>query len=517
MNETNSNPSPAQSRGRRAIVASALALALMGGVASQALLPGSIPAQAQNLSERVQQPAGVTASFADVIDTVKPAVVSVRVKSDSNMRLSRFDSGPSSRELPEGSPLERFFRRFEDELGRQGQGRAMPRRELPRRFGNAQGSGFFVSADGYVVTNNHVVSEASEVEIGVDSGETYPAKVVGTDSRTDLALLKIDSDKTFPFVKFASAAPRVGDWVVAVGNPFGLGGTVTAGIVSARGRDIGAGPYDDFLQIDAAVNRGNSGGPTFNLAGEVVGVNTAIFSPSGGNVGIAFAIPAEVADDVVTSLKDNGSVTRGWIGVQIQPITADLAENLGIAKPQGALVAEAQADSPAAKAGIKSGDAIIRVGKDAVANPRELARKIAAMKPGSDVELTLVRDGKEMTLKVKLGELPEQQQAALDDEGGDAATPSKQTAKLGIQIAPASAKQAGAKGVEVVEVDPEGAAAGKLREGDVILELGNKPVSSTSDVTQGVRDAEKSGKKSVLMRVKSGEGTRFVAITIGRG
>lgn len=516
MNETNPNPSP--TRGRRAIVASALALALMGGVASQTLLPGSVPAFAQNLSERVQQPAGVTASFADVIDTVKPAVVSVRVKSE-NLRLSRFDGGGNGgSDAPDGSPLERFFKRFEDELGRgqgQGQGRAMPRREQPRRFNNAQGSGFFVSADGYVVTNNHVVSDATEVEIVTDSGESYPAKVVGTDSRTDLALLKIEGGKQFPYVHFADKAPRVGDWVVAVGNPFGLGGTVTAGIVSARGRDIGAGAYDDFLQIDAAVNRGNSGGPTFNLAGEVVGVNTAIFSPSGGNVGIAFAIPAEVADDVVGSLRDNGSVTRGWIGVQIQSVTADLAENLGIAKAQGALVAETQADSPAAKAGLKSGDAIIRVGKDAIANPRELARKIAAMKPGADVDLTFVRNGKEMTLTVKLGELPDQKQASADEDQD--ASPAKQTARLGIQIAPASAKQSGAKGVEVVEVDPDGAAAGKLKEGDIILELGNKPVSSTSDITQGVRDAEKNGKKSVLMRVKSGEGTRYVAVTIGRG
>ncbi len=223
-----------------------------------------------------------------------------------------------------------------------------------------QGSGFFISADGYAVTNNHVVQNAENVQVTTDDGKTYTAKVIGTDPRTDLALIKVDG-KDFPYVKFAEHTPRVGDWVLAVGNPFGLGGTVTAGIVSARGRDIGAGPYDDFIQIDAPVNKGNSGGPTFDVDGNVIGVNTAIFSPSGGSVGIAFAIPADTVKSVVAQLRDKGSVTRGWIGVQIQPVTPEIADSMGLKKASGALVAEPQADSPAAKAGIESGDVITSV------------------------------------------------------------------------------------------------------------------------------------------------------------
>ena len=222
-----------------------------------------------------------------------------------------------------------------------------------------QGSGFFISADGYAVTNNHVVDKADSVEITTDDGKTYTAKVIGTDPKTDIALIKVDGRTDFPFVKLADKTPRIGDWVLAVGNPFGLGGTVTAGIVSARGRDIGAGPYDDFIQIDAPVNKGNSGGPTFDVDGNVIGVNTAIFSPSGGYVGIAFAIPAETVKSVVAQLQEKGSVTRGWIGVQIQPVTADIADSIGLKKAEGALVADPQADSPAAKAGIQSGDVIV--------------------------------------------------------------------------------------------------------------------------------------------------------------
>ena len=249
-----------------------------------------------------------------------------------------------------------------------------------------QGSGFFISADGYAVTNNHVVDKAESVEVTADDGKTYTAKVIGTDPRTDLALIKVDGRNDFPFVRLAETPPRIGDWVLAVGNPFGLGGTVTAGIVSARGRDIGAGPYDDFIQIDAPVNKGNSGGPTFDVDGNVIGVNTAIFSPSGGSVGIAFAIPAETVKTVVAQLKDKGSVTRGWIGVQIQPVTHDIADSLGIKTAEGALVAEPQADSPAAKAGIKAGDVIVKVNGDPVKDARMLSRAGRLDGAGSDGE-----------------------------------------------------------------------------------------------------------------------------------
>ncbi len=249
----------------------------------------------------------------------------------------------------------------------------------PRQFVQGQGSGFFISADGYIVTNNHVIDHAVKVEVLTDSGATFDAKVIGSDAKSDLALIKVDGHADFPFVKLANATPKIGEWVVAMGNPFGLGGTVTAGIVSAHGRDIGSGPYDDYIQIDAPVNRGNSGGPTFNLKGEVIGVNTAIYSPSGGSVGIAFDIPASTVASVIPQLQKNGQVSRGWLGVQIQPVTGEIAESLGLKTPAGALVAEPQADSPAAKAGLKSGDVITSVDTVEVKDPRDLARKIAAM------------------------------------------------------------------------------------------------------------------------------------------
>ena len=332
-------------------------------------------AHAQNLSQEAQQLARPV-GFADIVEKVKPAVISVRVKMRTDAQPRR---RPTTRmPFPKGSPMERFFKRFGmPEGGRGGQRAARP----PVRSG--QGSGFFISADGYAVTNNHVVEKATSVEVTTDDGKTHTAKVIGTDPRTDLALIKVDGSN-FPYVKLAETSPRIGDWVLAVGNPFGLGGTVTAGIVSARGRDIGAGPYDDFIQIDAPVNKGNSGGPTFDIEGSVIGVNTAIFSPSGGSVGIAFAIPAETVKSVVAQLKDKGSVTRGWIGVQIQPVTPEIADSLGLKKPAGALVAEPQKDGPAAKAGIQAGDVITAVNGKPVTDARDLARKIGGMAPGHD-------------------------------------------------------------------------------------------------------------------------------------
>jgi serine protease Do len=297
---------------------------------------------------------------------------------------------------------------------------------------------------------------------------------------------------------------------VAVGNPFGLGGTVTAGIVSARGRDIGAGPYDDFLQIDAPVNRGNSGGPTFDATGQVVGVNSAIFSPSGGSVGIGFAIPAEVAKDVVASLKDKGVVARGYIGVQIQPVTQDIADSLGLKSAKGALVAEAKS-GPAADAGIKSGDVIVAVNGERIDGPRELARKIAALGPDKKVELTYSRGGAEKTAEVKLGQLPNEREARADTSKSDGAG---SLTGLGVALAPASAVPgAGKTGVVVADVDPDGVAAQKgLRPGDVILEAAGKPVSSPADVSAALAGARHDGQKALLLRVKTGDATRFVAI-----
>ena len=376
----------------------------------------------------------------------------------------------------------------------------------------AQGSGFFISADGYIVTNNHVVDHAKDVTITTTDGKTIPARVIGTDPKTDLALLKVTEGGDYPFVSFASQAPRVGDWVIAVGNPFGLGGTVTAGIVSARGRDIGSGPYDDFLQIDAPVNHGNSGGPTFNANGEVVGVNTAIFSPSGGSVGIGFAVASDVAKSVIQSLKDDGKVARGWLGVQIQPVTQDIADSMGLKESKGALVDKAEKDSPAAAAGLKDGDVITSVNGEAVADSHDLARKIAALGPKKEADLAIIRNGSTQTMKVTLGAMQDEKQAMADTPEAHA---KDAMAKYGMSLEPATAVEgAGKTGVVVADVDPDGAAAQKgIATGDVILQVAGKPVSNPSDVTAAIDAAKSGGKKSVLMQVKTADSTRFVALS----
>jgi len=396
-----------KSRLKSTLLASVFALAIGGVVIGDSGLLATSPAQAENLSipSQTQQPF----SFADVVERVQPAVVSIRVKTDEVQQAQADDQDVPPGISPD-SPLYDFFKRF----GVPGN----PRGDSPgqHHYGMAQGSGFFISADGYVVTNNHVVEDATDVKVVTNDGKEHPAKVIGTDPKTDLALVKIDDGKDLPHVSFAGAESRVGDWVVAVGNPFGLGGTVTAGIVSARGRDIGAGPYDDFLQIDAPINKGNSGGPAFNLNGEVIGVNTAIYSPSGGSVGIGFAIPAHTATQVIKSLMDNGKVVRGWLGVQIQPVTEDLAASIGLDKPHGAMVTEPQDGSPALKAGIQAGDAIIAVNGQSIEDAKDLARKIAAYPPKTVVDITVWRGGAEKVVKVDLGTLPDEQKMASNGQ-----------------------------------------------------------------------------------------------------
>jgi serine protease Do len=455
-------------------------------------------------AENMLQPTG----FADIVAKVKPAVISVRVRMDAERTASLEDNDDNGQTQP-GPPLDRFFKQFG--FKQFGMPDGAPNGMAPRsRPVNAEGSGFFISADGYAVTNNHVVDHAKTVQVVTDEGRIMSAKVIGTDPKTDLALIKVEGSD-FPFVHLADHDPRIGDWVIAVGNPFGLGGTVTAGVVSARGRDIGAGPYDDFIQIDAPVNKGNSGGPTFDTNGNVIGVNTAIFSPSGGSVGIGFDIPADTVKTVVAQLKDHGHVTRGWIGVQIQPVTADIADSLGLKKAEGALVSEPQNDSPAAKAGIVAGDVITTLDGTAVKDAHALARKIGTMAPGTSVKLGVLRDGNEKTVTISLGTLPDERQANAAPQGGS----ENGTPRLGLTLAPASAV-GGNQGVAVTAVDPAGPAADHgMKSGDVILDVAGKMVSSPSDVSKEIADLHKAGKKTVLMRVKSGNATRFVAIPFG--
>jgi len=452
-----------------------------------------------------QGPAG----FADLIAKVKPTVISVRVKVDQGAETSSFQQ--NDEELPpsmKGTPFERFFRQygFND----------MPRGGMQQhQMVTGVGSGFFISADGYAVTNNHVVDHAKSVEITTDDGKTYTAKVIGTDAKTDLALIKVDGKTDFAYASFETAKPRVGDWVIAVGNPYGLGGTVTAGIVSAEGRDIGSGPYDDYIQIDAPINKGNSGGPTFDTSGNVIGVNTAIFSPSGGSVGIGFDIPASTAKTVVAQLKDKGTVTRAWLGVQVQKVTPEIADSIGLKNATGALVAEAKPDTPAAKAGIDAGDVITSVNGNAIKDSRELAREISSMAPGSTAKLEILRKGEQKTIDVTLAQMPNQpeKQANAGDENGS----TRGVPHLGMSVAPASeVAGAGNKGVVVTAVDPDGPAAERgLKSGDIILEVGGKSVANIGDLRSALSDAKSGGKRDVLMRIKSADSTHFVAVPIG--
>ena len=479
-------------------------------VATVSVLP-STPAVAQNqLNAAAIDP---SKGFADLVDQVMPAVVSVQVKY-ATVAATEGDQA-QGKQMPGG--MEEFFKQFPQFKNMPGMGQGQGDQggegeDSHPNGGMAMGSGFIISADGYAVTNNHVVKDADQVSVTMKDGTEYKAEVIGTDPKTDLALIKIDAkDKKFDYVAFTKDEPRVGDWVMAVGNPFGLGGTVTTGIVSALGRDIGSGPYDNFMQIDAAINRGNSGGPAFNLEGEVVGINTAIFSPSGGSVGIGFAIPASSAESIIESLKENGKVTRGWLGVQIQPVTDDIAESLGLKDAKGAIVADVTEESPALAAGVKQGDTILKIdGKD-VSDSRDLSRKVAGIKPGDAVPLTVIRDGKTMDLEVKIGTMPDDKKMAATDTKEDSADKSVSLANLGLKVAPAQ----DGPGVTVTEVEPGSAAAERgLKAGDTILEVAGTEVNAPSEVRAALKDSDK---KKVLMLVKTEDGQRFIALPTAKG
>jgi serine protease Do len=491
------------------LLLAALAIAVMPltGVAQQ---------PAPNVTRQVEQQVSIPLpSLSPLVERVTPAVVNVSVVMTDQQVADADDDSPGAGR----SPMEEFLRRFFEQQGIPG-GPQMPRSTpQPRggRHGVALGSGFLIDPDGSVVTNNHVVGNAEKVTVIFPDKSKHAAKVVGRDDKTDVALLKIDAAKPLPFVTWGdSDAANVGDWVVAVGNPFGLGGTVTAGIISARGRNIDAGPYDDFLQIDASINRGNSGGPTFNLSGQVVGINTAIYSPSGGSVGIGFAVPSSLAKNVVAQLKQQGHVTRGWLGVQVQNITPEIAKGLGLPpdRTKGALVADVQPNSPAAQAGLKPGDIITRYNGKEVGDVHDLPRLVAETPVGQQAELTILRNGREQQARATIAELKEPaKQAAVSGTGREAPRAERTTA-LGLQLGPPPDGQKGKDGggVAVLGVAPDSPAAGLVDPGDVILSVNQQPVSDPQDAAQKLKQAAE--QKQALLVVNHGGATRFVGVPL---
>jgi len=425
-------------------------------------------------------------SFAELARAVRPAVIAIFA------RTAEPDLASRALGLPEGQKS---------------------------RLATSQGSGFFITADGYAVTSNHVVKGSVSVEIRTDEGELYRARVIGADAVSDLAVIKVDGRRDFVHVKFADSPPQVGDWIIAVGNPFGLGGTVTAGIVSARGRDVEkeSDSYQDMLQIDAPINKGNSGGPTFDISGSVVGVNTIILSPTGGSIGIAFAIPSDRAKLIAEQLKDNGAVTRGWLGIQFQSVLPEIADSLELAEPAGILIADVHPAGPAAKAGIAAGDLVDSVNGEAIKNAHDFTRAIDATPPGSVVILGIRKKGREEWIAVTAGWSP------MHAEVQSPSMPSYEHSgedhpQLGLKLLALGALEGTEqrRGVMVVEVEPGGLAAGRgIDPGDLILDVADEAIGSPEDVFRLVNTAKSAGKRSVLMRIKSGETAKFIALPIG--
>ena len=498
---------PPPGGGRGALAAAALSGLLLAGMAvagpSRDAAAGAPPA-----------------SFADLAERVSPAVVNI-----STTRQVAESSNPGlPGDFPPGSPFEEFFRQFQDRFGNGG-GNGGGNGQPPAQRVSALGSGFIVDPAGYVVTNNHVIDGADEIMVTLTDGTQLPAELVGTDKQTDLALLKVKSEKKLPAVEFGdSDTIRVGDWVIAVGNPFGLGGTVSAGIVSARGRDIHAGPFDDFLQIDAAINPGNSGGPTFSLDGKVMGVNAAIASPNGGSVGIGFAIPANLAKPIIAQLRDHGSVERGWLGVQIQVVTPELAEALGLDHPKGALVAGVMPDGPAAAAGVKPGDVILAFDGKLVPEMRDLPRIVAQTPAGRDVEIEVWRDRETRSLQASIAKQQASEQVATaqpapadENPAGNIAVPA-----LGATLAPLTpelksrfALPADAVGVVIVSLDDNGPAAEQgLRPGDLIEKVSQQTVTTPADVERLAKAAHDAKQSALLLLVSRQGGSLFVALKL---
>ena len=455
-------------------------------------------------------------SFGDLADKLVPAVVNISTTQAMPEKGSQKDSAETP-EVPPGSPFDDFFRDFfNNPGGHGGQGSQRP-------LVHSLGSGFIIDASGLVVTNNHVIAGAEEINVILPDDTILKAQIVGRDTVTDLALLKVDAKQPLPEIKWGdSNKARVGDWVLAVGNPFGLGGSVTAGIVSARARDIHAGPYDDFLQTDAPINRGNSGGPLVNLAGEIIGINTAIYSPSGGSIGIGFAIPSSLARPVIEQLQKNGKVERGWVGIRIQQVTDEIAESLGLDKARGALVTDVDQNGPAAKAKLQPGDVILSFDGKPIERTRQLPRLVAETPADKTVKVSLWRDGKEKVVDIKIGPLNPDKLATA---ASPAAAPQKDIPTVdtvGMSLAKVTAElrrelelPEDAKGVVVVDVDEAGAAAKRgVQAGDMVASIGREPVATPEQVVEKVEAAKKAGRKSVLVRIERDGAAQFVPLPV---
>ncbi len=493
------------SRTRQALASLALGTLVFGAAAA----PFSVlPAQAQ----LEQLP-----SVADLAERLLPSVVeiSVQAKAEADGQMMQLP------ELPENSPFKDFFDEF---LKKQRKGQAPEQQD---RTVNSMGSGFVVEASGLIVTNNHVVEGAENIEVHFQDSTILKADLVGRDPKTDLAVLRVKPDKPLPVVAFGdSDVLRIGEWVVAIGNPFGLGGSVSLGIVSARNRDINAGPYDDFIQTDAAINKGNSGGPLFNLKGEVVGINTAIFSPTGGSVGIGFSVPANTAKGVIDQLIKYGETRRGWFGVKIQSVTDDIAESMAMGKARGALIADVTKTGPAEKAGIEPGDVVIEFNGKPVREMRDLPRIVADTEIGKKVPVKIFRKGKELEIIAEVGRLEDGEKVVAQQDATSGGTPAPAvTTALGMTVSSMTDElrekfkiDAEIKGAVVTEVTPDGPAADKkLEPGDVITEAGEKAVTGAADISAAIDAAEKAGKNSVLLLVSKGgkqAEMRFIALKL---
>jgi serine protease Do len=505
-------------------------LSLRAAALATALTPVALPATALLAPLVIARPAAARPGpdgFADLAAKLLPSVVNVSSQQTIQAQADRSD--PDEPDFPKGSPFEQFFHDFMERHGipnpNGGGGNGGGNDQAPRH-GVALGSGFIIDPAGYIVTNNHVIEGADEITVTLHDGTSLKAKLIGKDERQDVALLKVDAPDPLPAVPWAdSDTARVGDWVLAIGNPFGLGGSVTAGIVSARGRDIHQGPYDDFIQTDAAINRGNSGGPLFNMDGQVIGINTAIYSPSGGSIGIGFSIPSNMAKQVVDQLRQFGHARRGWLGVQIQQVTPDIADGLNLHPARGAMVASVTDGGPAAKAGIRGGDVILKFNGAEVKEMRTLPRIVAETAIGQSVPVDVWRDGKEQTLQASIAELPDDVQQAAAKTTAPAPKPQNvpvAISGLGMKVAPITDEartkyQIGAdqKGVVVTDVTANGAAAGRgIKPGDVVVEVQQETVATPADVQDKVDRYRKMSRKTVLMLVQNSDGLRWVPLPL---